>query len=82
MSVNYKEFGKNKDNNNIVLITLTNENGYAMGVTNLGASLVSFCAKINPAVSGMLCLDLNQVNITNIIILMQWEVQSDVMPTG
>ena len=45
MSVNYKEFGKNKDNNNIVLITLTNENGYAMGVTNLGASLVSFCAK-------------------------------------
>lgn len=42
MSVNYKEFGKNKDNNNIVLITLTNENGYAMGVTNLGASLVSF----------------------------------------
>lgn len=45
MSVNYENFGKNKDNNNIVLITLTNRNGYTMGVTNLGASLVAFCAK-------------------------------------
>ena len=56
MSVNYKEFGKNKDNNNIVLITLTNENGYAMGVTNLGASLVSFCAKDKiSGTSGTIC---------------------------